>query len=78
MELDAVNRRFMLTSSIKAARKNGCYFAPDLYCHCGCTPIDAIGDQNEIIVSKKGDRTTQYDALRCGDDQIIARAFHSN
>jgi len=72
MELDPINRRFLITSSAEAAHQGGVYFIPSLD-HCdGCVPPEAVGDQCEIL---PGTRKSEYDAFRCGDVGAIQEAL---
>ena len=73
MELDGVNRRFLIVESAKTAHANGAYFIPSLN-HCdGCIPSSVIGDRCELTPGRS-DRT-EYDAVRCEDESAIEEAL---
>lgn len=73
MELDPINRRFLIVESAKTAHANGAYFIPSLN-HCdGCVAPSAVGDSCELTPGRN-DRT-EYDAARCGDEAAIEEAL---
>lgn len=76
MELDRINRHFMLRESGRVARLSGVYFLPSLN-HCaGCVPNDpAIIKDPCHIVTSASPAYTQYDAYECGDYEAIRNAL---
>lgn len=74
MELDAVNRRYLITESAKVARAGGAVFVPPLD-HCqGCDPPGVVGDRCEILPNGQ----SEYNAVRCGDMPTIAQALRAS
>ena len=71
MELDANNRRYLLTNSAQTAHKGGAYFILPLL-HCvDCIPAKVTGDTCEI----RPDGKSEYDAVTCGDIPTIKQAL---
>lgn len=72
MELDAPNRRILITRSASAAHQHGAIFIPSLN-HCdGCIPPEFVGDPNELL---PGGKISYYDAAACSDFQTIHDAL---
>lgn len=72
MELDAINRRFLMLESVRLAKSSGVFVSLPLN-HCeGCIQADRTGDACHIIPSTK---STSYDALACGDIPTIRDAL---
>jgi hypothetical protein len=70
MELDGDNRRYLLLTSAKTARRGGAYFILNML-HCvECIPASVVGDKCEI----RPDGKTEYDAIVCGDLPAIKEA----
>jgi hypothetical protein len=73
MELDRINRRYLIRESGRIAHANGVVFIPSLN-HCvNCVPnsLGVIGDSCNVIDSQQ----TQYDAHHCGDYDAIRDAM---